>query len=166
MAFDKVIDSEWLNAGLKKVCDAIRGKTGGTADLAFPDEMAAQVEVIETGGSLETVQITVRLLAGPIWRLAYSCVNTDGEIENVVYRGGFGAAGGNDTLAPFEQSGDYVVGVLDIPKGTVLAIGDDENMPLNFRGVVKCSVFDMEYANVAAVAIYDIADGASLTAYI
>lgn len=48
MAYDKVVDSAWLEAGLKKVCDAIRVKTGGTADLAFPDEMESAILNIST----------------------------------------------------------------------------------------------------------------------
>lgn len=48
MALDKVIDSAWLEAGLKKVCDGIRSKTGGSANLAFPDEMDAQIRAIDT----------------------------------------------------------------------------------------------------------------------
>lgn len=48
MALDKVIDSAWLEAGLKKVCDGIRSKTGGSAKLEFPDEMDAQIRAIDT----------------------------------------------------------------------------------------------------------------------
>lgn len=46
MAFDKVVDSAWLEAGLKKVCDGIRSKTGGAANLAFPDEMDAEIRAL------------------------------------------------------------------------------------------------------------------------
>lgn len=46
MAYDKVVDSAWLEAGLKKVCDGIRSKTGGSANLAFPDEMDAEIRAL------------------------------------------------------------------------------------------------------------------------
>lgn len=48
MAFDKVVDSSVLEAGLTAIANAIREK-GGTSDtLAFPDGMA---EAIAAGGS-------------------------------------------------------------------------------------------------------------------
>lgn len=51
MAFDKVVDSAFLDGGLKKIADAIREKSGSADALAFPDEMEAAVKAIETGGS-------------------------------------------------------------------------------------------------------------------
>ncbi len=50
MAYDKVVDSSVLNAGLTKIADAIRAKGGTSGQLAFPDGMAAAIEAIETGG--------------------------------------------------------------------------------------------------------------------
>ena len=50
MAFDKVVDSAALDAGMKSVADAIRAKTGTTNLLAWPDGFKAAVEGIQTGG--------------------------------------------------------------------------------------------------------------------
>ena len=50
MAFDKVVDSAVLDAGMKSVADAIRAKTGTTDLLAWPDGFKAAVEGIQTGG--------------------------------------------------------------------------------------------------------------------
>ena len=50
MAFDKVVDSAMLDAGMKSVADAIRAKTGTTDLLAWPDGFKAAVEGIQTGG--------------------------------------------------------------------------------------------------------------------
>ena len=50
MAFDKVVDSAVLEAGLTKIAAAIREKGGTTDTLAFPDAMAAAIAAIEAGG--------------------------------------------------------------------------------------------------------------------
>ncbi len=47
MAYDKVVDSAELDAGLKKVADAIRDKTGGADALAFPDGMVDNLESLD-----------------------------------------------------------------------------------------------------------------------
>lgn len=44
-----LVDLDTLENGLTLICDKIRVKTGGTGVLAFPVEMAAAVESIETG---------------------------------------------------------------------------------------------------------------------
>lgn len=50
MAFDKVVDSTALEAGLTQIATAIREKGGTTDVLAFPDAMAEAIAAIETGG--------------------------------------------------------------------------------------------------------------------
>ena len=50
MAFDKVVDSAVLDAGMKSVADAIRAKAGTTDLLEWPDGFKAAVEGIQTGG--------------------------------------------------------------------------------------------------------------------
>ena len=49
MAYDKVVDSAVLEAGLTKIAAAIREKGGTTDTLAFPDAMAAAIAAIEAG---------------------------------------------------------------------------------------------------------------------
>ncbi len=50
MAYDKVVDSAVLDAGLTKVADAIRTKGGTTGTMSFPDGMASAVANIPSGG--------------------------------------------------------------------------------------------------------------------
>lgn len=49
MAYDKVVDSAQLDAGMTEVAQAIRAKGGTTEQLAWPDGFKAAVESIETG---------------------------------------------------------------------------------------------------------------------
>ena len=53
MAFDKVVDSAFLEAGLKKVGDSIRAKAGTSELLEFPDAMSAAVDAIDTSENLD-----------------------------------------------------------------------------------------------------------------
>lgn len=50
MAVDKLVDSTQLESDLTSVADAIRAKTGGTADLAFPAGFVSEIQAIPTGG--------------------------------------------------------------------------------------------------------------------
>ena len=50
MAYDKVVDSSVLDAGLKAIADAIREKGGTSDNLAFPTAMAEAIKAIEAGG--------------------------------------------------------------------------------------------------------------------
>ena len=50
MAYDKVVDSSVLDAGLKQIADAIREKGGTSGSLAFPAAMAEAIAAIEAGG--------------------------------------------------------------------------------------------------------------------
>lgn len=50
MAVDKLVDSAQLESDLSDIADAIRAKTGGTADLQFPGEFVSEIGSIETGG--------------------------------------------------------------------------------------------------------------------
>lgn len=51
MAYDKVVDSSKLDAGLKTIADAIREKAGISDDLAFPSAMAEAIASIKSGGA-------------------------------------------------------------------------------------------------------------------
>lgn len=55
MAYDKVIDSAVLDAGLKQIADAIREKGGTSDNLAFPAAMADAIAAIEAGGGSSDV---------------------------------------------------------------------------------------------------------------
>lgn len=59
MAFDKVIDSTKLEAGMTATANAIRAKTGGTSPIAWDDETGFKtaVEVISNGGGVELPEL-------------------------------------------------------------------------------------------------------------
>ncbi len=62
MAYDKVVDSAVLDAGLKTIADAIREKGGTSGNLAFPTAMAEAIAAIEAGGGsviVETGSVTL-----------------------------------------------------------------------------------------------------------
>ena len=50
MAVDKLVDSAQLESDLTSVADAIRAKTGGTADLQFPADFVSEIGSISGGG--------------------------------------------------------------------------------------------------------------------
>ena len=52
MAYDKVVDSAILDAGLKQIADAIREKGGTSDNLAFPAGFAEAIAAIESGGGV------------------------------------------------------------------------------------------------------------------
>ena len=54
MAYDKVVDSTELDAGLSAVADAIRDKTGETESLVFPGGFVTAILGIATGGSSDS----------------------------------------------------------------------------------------------------------------
>lgn len=51
MALDKLVDSTQLDSDLGDVADAIRAKSGGTSQLAFPAGFITEIQSISTGGS-------------------------------------------------------------------------------------------------------------------
>lgn len=55
MAYDKVVDSAVLDAGLTKIADAIRAKGDTSAELSFPDGMAEAVEAIDGGSDMDAL---------------------------------------------------------------------------------------------------------------
>ncbi len=52
MAYDKVVDSTQLDAGLKSIADAIRAKGKTSASLTFPDGFSSAVTAIKTGADI------------------------------------------------------------------------------------------------------------------
>lgn len=92
MAYDKVVDSSVLDAGLKSIADAIRAKGGTSGNLAFPAAMAEAIAAIETGGGGASVQSGSFTPAENI--LEYT-IPVDGTVSNFIMRkktnsGGFG----------------------------------------------------------------------------
>ena len=50
MAIDKLVDSAQLESDLTDIADAIRAKTGGSADLQFPEDFVSEIGSISGGG--------------------------------------------------------------------------------------------------------------------
>lgn len=50
MALDKLIDSTQLDSDLTSVADAIRAKSGGSSQLAFPAGFVSEIQAIPSGG--------------------------------------------------------------------------------------------------------------------
>ena len=57
MALDKLVDSTQLDADLTSVADAIRAKSGGSGQLAFPAGFVNEIESIETGGGGNSIDL-------------------------------------------------------------------------------------------------------------
>ena len=53
MAYDKVVDSTVLNAGLTQIASAIRAKTGTGGTLAFPSGFVSAIEGLPGGSATE-----------------------------------------------------------------------------------------------------------------
>ena len=53
MAYDKVVDSTVLNAGLTQIADAIREKTGTGGTLTFPSGFVSAIEGLSGGSATE-----------------------------------------------------------------------------------------------------------------
>ena len=51
MAVDKLVDSSQLNSDLTSVANAIRAKSGGSSQLAFPSGFVSEIGNIPSGGS-------------------------------------------------------------------------------------------------------------------
>lgn len=50
MALDKLVDSSQLDSDLTSVADAIRAKSGGSSQLAFPAGFVSEIQAIPSGG--------------------------------------------------------------------------------------------------------------------
>lgn len=50
MALDKLVDSTQLNSDLTSVANAIRAKSGGSSQLAFPAGFVSEIQAIPSGG--------------------------------------------------------------------------------------------------------------------
>lgn len=64
MAVDKLVDSTQLNTDLTSVANAIRAKSGGSGQLAFPADFVTAIADIPTGGGGSSVKYTRYTLTG------------------------------------------------------------------------------------------------------
>ena len=80
MAIDKAVDSAALDAGMTLVANAIRGKTGTTDPLVWPDGFAAAISGIETGGGGASWVTVATELPNAMFQLGD--VNMDGSLTS------------------------------------------------------------------------------------
>ncbi len=125
MAYDKAVDSEALDQGLKQIADSIRVKTGSFASLSFPGGMVNAIDGIPMACGVEAVDhhqtadtsIRVNLKSG------------DGPVEVWgwgQYGSGFGAP---VYLFLGKQYTDYIGGPQKPMAVSVNATGYLENLP-------------------------------------
>lgn len=85
MAYDKLVDSSQLNSDLGDVADAIRAKSGGSSQLAFPSGFISEIGNISTGGGgSSAVQVTiltnVSTLTACYQALKTACIEAVGDV--------------------------------------------------------------------------------------
>ena len=93
MAYDKVVDSAVLDAGLTSIADGIRAKGGTTDTMSFPDGMVNAIAAIETGSSayedlatnLITSRISVTEDATGEESIIYSILNNATKIDSYAF---------------------------------------------------------------------------------
>ena len=67
MAVDKLVDSTQLDADLTSVANAIRAKSGGSSQLAFPSGFVSEIGNIPTGGGGNDFVITFAQDQNDVW---------------------------------------------------------------------------------------------------
>ena len=125
MAYDKVVDSSVLDAGLKQIADAIREKGGTSDNLAFPQAMADAIAAIEAGGgsivagtytpaSTQTSRVTVthnlgKEPTGVLFAKYHNSKNNSDTVLFIWQTGGYGVrhmvSNGNSTSLQVSVSG-------------------------------------------------------------
>ena len=63
MALDKLVDSTQLDNNLTSIANAIRAKSGGTGQLAFPAGFVSEIGNISGGGDTPSVDLYEKILA-------------------------------------------------------------------------------------------------------
>lgn len=77
MAYDKLVDSAQLDENLTSIANAIRAKTGNSAQLQFPNGMVDAIGGISSGGAeLTAIEVYVADLTD-----ATSYTITKGEVD-------------------------------------------------------------------------------------
>lgn len=105
MAFDKVVDSAELDAGMTLVADAIRSKGGTNAQILFPSGFAAAINALTNGG--ENHGIVARdIITATESMTIYEVLNA---VEvNVTYKNSLLLFGCYDDVTP--DKGSYTIG--------------------------------------------------------
>ncbi len=115
MALDKLVDSTQLDSDLTSVADAIRAKSGGSSQLAFPAGFVSEIQAIPSGGGGNAIMATVDVVFDNISR-GEAQIPFDYQRDNYVlnYR--------------VIETGKYVDGVLVMDESPVVPLS--QNIPL------------------------------------
>lgn len=154
MAFDKVVDSASLDAGLTQIANAIREKGGTSDQLSFPAGMLEAIAAIETGGSgVASGTITpasggIQTITHGLGRQPQGVVIFQTEKSPESKESGLYAAAG-------DQSGQFGVVYLINTMATLIDVPISE-----FRQNVYIYAADTE---TFGVALYSLADTAAVT---
>lgn len=143
MAVDKLVDSTQLDSDLTSVANAIRAKSGGSSQLAFPAGFVSEIQAIPSGGGGEYTAEDFADATKPTGAVAFSAVyfgeNSNNSPAYFGFRSGitklFGtnyAPTGNNTAA-FRQMPNLQYAIF--PKATKLYNNA-------FYGCTKLEAFD------------------------
>ena len=90
MSVDKLVDSTQLDSDLTSVADAIRAKSGGSGQLAFPAGFVSEIQAIPSGGGGADVYVSsTGLLYTPVMTIDLSMGRSNGyAIHDILVRYG------------------------------------------------------------------------------
>lgn len=78
MSVDKLVDSTQLNTDLTSVANAIRAKSGGSSQLAFPNGFVSEIGNIPSGGTVTADDVIIgNILSGDVEITLDININTD-----------------------------------------------------------------------------------------
>ena len=148
MAYDKVVDSAVLDADLKTVADSIRAKGGTSAQLSFPDGMAAAVAAIQTGGGNAVIQPLAVTANGTYTAPA----GVDGYSPVTVNVAGSGGGGGAVAVPAKDVNFRDYDGTVLYAYTAAEAASLTELPPLPERGGLICQGWNWSLSNVKSYA--------------
>ncbi len=157
MAYDKLIDSAFLEGGLKDIADKIREKGGGTESLSFPEGFLLAIEALGTDTpvlvlnkysvSLQDIRkSTGNTMAVADWVGQTFYKSVSGSPSSLTGGGGFAPVVPADITG---TSGRYLI------KGTEIWHVDQYSMQ-NYS--LTCSVYDTSLISTASKSYVDEAE--------
>ena len=85
MSVDKLVDSTQLDSDLTSVANAIRAKSGGSSQLAFPAGFVSEIQAIPSGGGSTVYTSSTGLLYTPIMTFDCSLGSASGNTLNYIF---------------------------------------------------------------------------------
>ena len=140
MAYDKVVDSSVLDAGLKQIANAIREKGGTSDNLAFPQAMADAIAAIEAGGG------------GGLPVAAYGSVILS-EDQTTDYKIETGISLANKSMVVFQKNktNEKINGSLLYTSNFGLAVINNKKISAGYRGGGTAAIYATESAGIKSI---------------